>query len=226
MSMITRDRDVTLTGRAGRWLALVPRSSLPWPWRIVIALILVLLIIPAGLIAVGSGLGLVPLPYEMFLLAERMPLIFKIHMVTGAIVLLLAPAVVAARNDRRTHRMLGRVLGAFVVMAGLSAFPVAIISSSSLAARAGFFVQGLVWLTLFAAAIAAIRNGRRWQHIRLMLAMVAVTTGAVWFRVLTGSAILLDLPFAETYAIAAWAGWMVPLALVLSIDAIPRAFAR
>jgi len=68
--------------------------------------------------------------------------------------------------------------------------------------------------------------GRRWQHVRLMLAMVAVTTGAVWFRVLTGSAILLDWPFAETYAMAAWAGWMVPLALVLSLDAIPRAFAR
>ncbi len=162
----------------------------------------------------------------MFLLAERIPLIFKIHMVTGAIMLLLAPVAVAVRHDRRTHVMLGRVLGAFVVMAGLTAFPVAIISSSSLAARAGFFVQGLVWLGLFAAALAAIRKGKRWQHARLMLAMVAVTTGAVWFRVITGSAILFNWPFAETYAVAAWAGWIVPLVLVVTIDAIPRAFAR
>lgn len=176
--------------------------------------------------ALGSGLGLVALPYEMFLLAERIPVAFKLHMVSGALVLLLAPLVVAVRNDPRTHRMLGRVLGAFVVIAGLTAFDVAIISSSSLPARAGFFVQGLAWLGLFAAGLYAIRSGQRWRHARLMLAMVAVTTGAVWFRLIIGSAILFNWPFAETYAIAAWLAWIIPLALVLKIDAIPRTFAR
>ena len=83
-------------------------------------------------------------------------------------------------------------------------------------ARAGFFAQGLVWLYLLAAAYVAIgvRDIRR--HAHLMMAMVAVTTGAVWFRLITGMAIVFHLPFEPIYALAAWIGWMLPLAFVLA----------
>jgi hypothetical protein len=220
MTMMTRN---TFDDDFGNRPALPPLARVS---RVAIAVIITLLIIPVGLIALGSGLGLVRLPYEMFLLSERLPVIFKLHMLTGAAVLLLAPFVIAVRRQTSTHRMLGRILGGFVIVAGLSAFPVALISHSPLLARVGFFVQGLVWLGLFAMAIGAIRRGDRARHVRLMLAMVAVTSGAVWFRVLTGSAIVLDLPFAEIYSAAAWIGWLIPLAIVLSFDAIPRAFVR
>ena len=48
-----------------------------------------------------------------------------------------------------------------------------------------------------------------------MIAMVAVTTGAVWFRLMTGSAILFGLPFEPVYAAAAWVAWLVPLVVVM-----------
>ena len=48
-----------------------------------------------------------------------------------------------------------------------------------------------------------------------MLAMFAVATGAVWFRLLTGSAIIMQLPFAPVYAASAWLGWLIPLSLVV-----------
>ncbi len=169
---------------------------------------------------------MIPLPYEMFLLNERMPYVFKAHMVSSAFALLLAPAVISFRRRPSTHRMLGRVLGAFVVIGGLTALPVAIFSHSSLAARAGFFVQGLVWMALFAAAIIAIRKGQRARHVKLMLAMVAVTTGAVWFRLITGSAIYFQLPFEPVYSFAAWAGWLVPLSVVLYFPGIQSTFLR
>ena len=173
-----------------------------------------LLSIAVGLVAIGSGTGLIALPYEMFVLAERMPVIFRLHMVSAAAALLLVPFVIAHRHRPATHRMLGRVLGAFVVIGGLTALPVAIFSESSLAARAGFFVQGIVWMALLFAGIKAIRSHDREMHARLMLAMVAVTTGAVWFRVITGSAIALGVPFEPVYAAAAWLGWLMPLAIV------------
>lgn len=160
----------------------------------------------------------------MFLLAEQMPYVFKIHMVSSAFALLLAPLVIAMRKQPETHRRLGRVLGAFVVVGGLTALPVAIFSHSPFAARAGFFVQGLVWLALLITAIIAIRKGERARHVRLMLAMVAVTTGAVWFRLMTGSAIYFQLPFEPIYSFAAWAGWIVPLVLVLYFPALARLF--
>jgi Predicted membrane protein (DUF2306) len=184
-------------------------------WRAAYAVILVLLIIPVGIVALGSAFGIIALPFEMHVLADRMPVIFRAHMATSAVALLLAPVVIGFRHQPQTHRMLGRVLGAFVLLGGLTALPVAIFSHSGAVARAGFFTQGLVWMTLLGMGIAAIRAGQRTRHRTLMLAMVAVTTGAVWFRLITGTAIALQLPFEATYAAAAWLGWMIPLALVL-----------
>jgi Predicted membrane protein (DUF2306) len=179
-----------------------------------------------SLVAIGSGTGLIPLPYEMFVLATRMPVIFKAHMVSSAGALLLVPAVIAMRRRPDVHRMLGRLLGAFVVIGGLTALPVAIFSESSFAARAGFFVQGLVWMALLVAGALAIRRGNRVRHVQLMLAMAAVTTGAVWFRLMTGSAIYFQLPFEPIYALAAWAGWLVPLSIVLYFPSISLTLRR
>jgi hypothetical protein len=106
-------------------------------------------------------------------------------------------------------------LGAFVVIGGLTALPVAVMSHSPPLARAGFLAQGLVWLYLLGTAFVAIRRRDVRRHAHLMLAMVAVTTGAVWFRVITGTAIVLHLPFDPVYALAAWSGWLAPLSVVV-----------
>ncbi|MBR2536324.1 MAG: DUF2306 domain-containing protein [Hyphomicrobium sp.] len=183
--------------------------------RIAAAAIVTLLIIAVSIVALGSGSGLIPLPYEMFVLTERMPIVFSAHMLTSAVALLLMPAVILTRHRPQVHRMLGRLVGAFVVAGGLTALPVAIVSDSSIAARAGFFVQGLVWIVLLARGVSEIRSGDRRRHAIFMLAMFAVATGAVWFRLLTGSAIIMQLPFAPVYAASAWLGWLIPLSLVV-----------
>ncbi|CEJ85011.1 conserved membrane hypothetical protein [Hyphomicrobium sp. GJ21] len=190
--------------------------------RMAILVITMVLVVPVGLVALGSGAGVIALPYEMFELARRAPLLFPAHMIASALALLLAPAVILSRRRPEFHRPLGRLLGLFVVIGGLTALPVAVMSHSTPLARAGFFAQGLVWLYLFGAAYLAIRARDIPRHAHLMTAMVAVTTGAVWFRVITGTAIALRLPFEPVYAASAWLGWMLPLALVLSK---PRAFA-
>jgi hypothetical protein len=184
--------------------------------RVAILFITLVLITPVGLVAIGSGTGLIALPYEMFELAGRAPILFPTHMLSSALALLLAPVVIIVRQRPKLHRPLGRLLGGFVVIGGLTALPVAVMSHSMPWARAGFFVQGLVWLYLLGAAYAAIRARDIPRHARLMIAMVAVTTGAVWFRLMTGTAIALNLPFEPVYALSAWIGWMAPLALVLA----------
>lgn len=184
--------------------------------RVAILLIIGFLVIPVGAVAIGSGTGLIPLPFEMFELAGRVPTLFPAHMLSSAMALLIAPVVIAVRHRAQLHRALGRLLGVFVVIGGLTSLPVAIMSHSPALARAGFFVQGLVWLYLFGAAFVAIRQRNISRHADLMMAMVAVTTGAVWFRVITGTAIAFSLPFEPVYSLAAWIGWMVPLSIVLS----------
>lgn len=150
----------------------------------------------------------------MALMAERVPFLFPLHMATSAAALLLLPLAIALRHKRESHRMVGWLLGVFVLAGGLSALPVALFSHSSVAARLGFAVQAVVWLGLFVAGIMAIRAGRRRRHVLMMVAMAAVTTGAVWFRLTIGTAIWLRLPFETTYAVAAWTSWLIPLGAV------------
>ena len=195
--------------------------------RNVALMLIVVLIVPISVVAIGSGIGLVALPYQMFELASRAPLLFPAHMISSALALLLAPLVVAVRRYPEFHRPLGRLLGVFVVIGGLTALPVAVMSHSPVEARAGFFVQGIVWMSLLFAALQAIREHHVERHAHLMLAMVAVTSGAVWFRLLTGTAIVLHMPFDTAYVFAAWAGWIVPLALVSAYSRrTPRLAAR
>jgi hypothetical protein len=197
------------------------------PLRIAFWVIIVGLIVPVSLVAIGSGTGLIALPYQMFELAARAPVLFPAHMVSSALALLLAPLVIGLRHHVELHRSLGRLLGVFVLIGGLTALPVAVMSHSPFAARAGFFVQGVLWLYLFGAAFVAIRRRNIRRHARLMAAMVAVTTGAVWFRLITGTAIVLELPFEPAYSLAAWMGWLIPLGIVLSVPSlVPGVLAR
>lgn len=170
---------------------------------------------PIAIVALLSGLGFVRLPYEMLLLAQRAPILFPLHMVASAGALALLAPTIWFRHKPHLHRVLGRAVGVFVVVGGLTAIPVAVLSASSVWARAGFFVQGLVWLMLLGMGWRAILEKRRADHARLMLAMAAVTTGAVWFRLMIGTALYLKLPFETAYAIAAWVGWLFPLCAVL-----------
>ncbi|CAN1721452.1 DUF2306 domain-containing protein [Hyphomicrobium sp. 1Nfss2.1] len=173
-----------------------------------------LLALPTGLVAMSQGIGAIPLPYNLFLVDERLPGIFKLHMLASGAALLLIPAVIALRRTRAWHRPLGYAAAALVLLGAITSLPVAYYSHSVLAARLGFLAQGIVWLALIALGIAAIRRRRYGDHARLMLMMAAVASGALWVRLTTTVATGYDLPFDPVYGCAAWLGWLVPLAVV------------
>jgi hypothetical protein len=185
---------------------------------LILTLILALLALPAALIAIASGLGLLPLPYPLALVLRRLPQVFPLHMLASGLALILIPIAAAVRHDRRIHRPIGRIAAICVCVGAVTALAVAVASEASLATRAGFFAQGLVWLALLVAAVVAIRRHDRARHARLMLAMAAVASGAVWLRPVLSGAVALELPFDTVYSIAAWLCWMIPLMAV----SIPR----
>src|SRR5205085_7714026 len=121
------------------------------------------------------------------------------------------------------HRAAGRLAAAAVVIGGLTALPVAVMSEATAPARAGFFMQGVIWLGLLAAALAAIRRGDVVRHARLMIAMAAGASGAVWLRLMVAFAVAAALPFDPVYATAAWLSWLMPLAGVAAVSLVPRA---
>ena len=172
---------------------------------------LLALAIPTGLVALMQGSGGLKLPFNLFVVDQRLPGIFRLHMLTSGLSLLLIPLVVFTRRDRSWHRPLGRIAALCVVTGALTSLPVALFSDSVVMARAGFFAQGIVWLALLTAGIHSIRARKTLDHAHYMLAMAGVASGAIWVRVTTTAATAWDLPFDQLYSCAAWAGWIVPM---------------
>jgi hypothetical protein len=192
--------------RAGEFVSVLP--------RIIVGVALIALIVPTGLVAVGEGAGGLALPFNLHLVDQELPGIFRLHMLASGAAMLLIPLTIFLRRHRSWHRPLGRVAAAAVVIGALTSLPVAAASHSVAMARAGFFAQGVVWLTLIALGVIAIRRKQIARHQRLMLAMAAVASGAIWVRLGTTVATSCDLPFDPMYGCVAWLGWMVPLAIV------------
>lgn len=209
--------DRTKTARPGEFVSRI---------LLVIAICaLISLAVPTGLIALVEGVGAMPLPFNLHVVDERLPGIFKLHMLASGAALVLIPLVILARNRRAWHRPLGRATAALVIVGALTSFPVAYESTSPFVARLGFAAQGITWLALVVAGVAAIRRKERARHATLMLAMAAVASGAIWVRITTAFATSLDWPFNPVYSCATWLGWLVPLALVLAfspVSILPR----
>lgn len=183
---------------------------------VAVALILLYLSVRVSIAGLISAGGWAPLPLELDLLDERLPILFRAHMVFSALALLLIAAALATRLfGKRWHRAAGRAAAVAVILGGLTALPSAILSVATPAARAGFFVQGLVWLALLHAGWRAIRRGERRRHMRLMLAMAAVASGAIWVRLALQLIAATQANLGDAYAAVVWAGWVVPLSIVL-----------
>jgi hypothetical protein len=58
---------------------------------VILALIASLLVIPVALVAIALGLGLLQLPYELFIVLQRRPIAFPLHMVASGLALILIP---------------------------------------------------------------------------------------------------------------------------------------
>ena len=173
-----------------------------------------LLAVPTGLFAVASGLGWVALPYELYLVSQRVPRAFSAHMTASGLALMSIPIALFVRRLGGPHRAVGRIAAASVVIGGLAALPVALASEAHPIARGGFLAQAIVWLALAASGIIAIRAGNMARHWRLMLCVAAVASGAIWLRLVIAATVSTSWSFPAVYAAAAWLCWVVPLAVV------------
>ena len=139
--------DATTANAAGEFMSRLRLVAARAPRLAVICLVL-LLAVPTGFVALSQGLGAIALPYNLFVVDQRLPGIFKLHMLASGGALLLIPLVIALRRNSAWHRPLGYVTAVAVVLGALTSLPVALYSHSVAMARAGFLAQGVVWLAL------------------------------------------------------------------------------
>lgn len=159
-------------------------------------------------------------PDDLLIKVELMPAIFPVHMFTGALALVLIPLALLLRPWRKWHRIAGRIAAADIVIAGLTAYPVALVAPVTTWSAAGFAAQATAWLIFLGLGIWNIRQVRPERHRVCMLLMTATASGAIFFRIYLASWAILaqGKHFAVFYAWNAWLAWLLPLlgtALVL-----------
>ncbi|MEQ1542774.1 MAG: DUF2306 domain-containing protein [Novosphingobium sp.] len=154
-------------------------------------------------------------PEELAIKAELLPGIFTVHMIAGGLALVLVPLAIALSGRPRWHRPVARLVALDVAVAGITAFPVALIAPVTRGSAWGFTAQGLIWLVLLALGIRAIHQRQIARHRACMLLMAAAASGAVFFRIyLALWAIFAQGRHYELfYAVDAWVAWAVPLTL-------------
>ena len=182
--------------------------------RWIILAALALFVIQTAVKALRSPWQVDDFPEALAIKVELLPWLFPLHMVAGGLVLLLIPLTLLVRHWPRWHRPLGRITATVVLVAGLTAFPVALVAPVTPVSAWGFAAQGFVWLVLLALGLRNIRLRRRQAHRAAMLLMAATTTGAIFFRVyLALWAIFGTFRYYEAfYAADAWIAWTLPLA--------------
>jgi hypothetical protein len=154
-------------------------------------------------------------PEALAVKVELLPMVFPLHMFTGAMALILVPLAYGLRGRSGWHRVAGRIAAADILVAGFTAFPVAWAAPVSLWSAAGFTAQACTWLALLGLAIWNIRQGRVERHRACMLMMAAATSGAVFFRVYLALWAILSggRHFVLFYACDSWLAWSLPLAV-------------
>jgi uncharacterized membrane protein YozB (DUF420 family) len=158
-------------------------------------------------------------PESLAVKLKLLPLIFPIHMITGGLALILLPLAILLRHRPNGHRLAGRIAAFDVLVAGLTAFPVAWAAPVTTWSAAGFSAQAATWLTLLVLGIRNIRRRRIVAHRTCMVLMVATASGAVFFRIYLALWVMLGTPrwFDSFYACDAWVAWLAPLILSAAV---------
>lgn len=183
--------------------------SLKWGFSTILISYLLLTAYKAALASVYNG----DFPEPLALKLELLPVIFPIHMISGALSLLLVPAAFALRHHRRLHIPVARSAAAIVIISGITALPVAWVSPVTIFAAAGFIAQACTWMTFLGLGIWHIRGGRTARHRVSMLLMTATTSGAIFFRINLGlwAAFAQGQYYYIFYSCNAWFAWITPL---------------
>jgi hypothetical protein len=139
------------------------------------------------------------------------------HFFGAGLALLLVPVQLSQGIRRRwpaVHRTSGALSAAAILIGGVSGLSLAQQAQGGLPTMAGFSLLSLLWLGITGNGIRLAIRGDTSRHGTWMAYSIALTAGAITLRVILGIGTgVLELPFMVVYITAAWASWLLNLAI-------------
>lgn len=157
--------------------------------------------------------------------AHMRPIAFYSHVILAPIALALVPFQLwQGLRQRRPHihRLMGRLYGLAILIAGLGGLWLAITTMAGPVAGFGFGTLAVLWLAVTGWGISLAIRGDRVAHRRWMIRSIALTFSAVTLRLQLPISMALDIPFDTAYPVIAWLCWVPNLVVAEMIVRWPR----
>jgi len=163
--------------------------------------------------AYAAAVLLLPAFGPPFIIARRatMPLAVTAHLAGGLVALAIGAWQMNARLRARVielHRWMGRTYVVAVLVGGLGALRMAVVSLNGWATHLGFGLLALLWLYATVRAYIAIRAHEEARHRRWMIRSYSLTLAAVTLRIYLPVSLALGIPFANAYQVISWLCWV------------------
>jgi uncharacterized membrane protein len=139
-----------------------------------------------------------------------------IHVVSGAVALLIGPLQFVRRIRARTpavHRAIGRIYVGACAIGAPSGLMLAIGTNAGPIAGAGFAIAGVLWPAFTYFGVRAAIEGRFQNHREWMIRAYAIVANAITLRLMLPLAGVLRFEFFAAYQVIAWLGWITNLLL-------------
>lgn len=142
------------------------------------------------------------------------PWTFWTHAILGPIALLLG-IFQFIPTTRRTayHRWAGRVYVFACLVGAVAGFSVAFTTAAGPVAAAGFVILAVLWASTTMMAYVTARRRDFVAHRRWMVRSYSLTAAAITLRLILLLGAAAGLGFMGPYVFAAWASWIINLAI-------------
>ncbi|MFK7772493.1 MAG: DUF2306 domain-containing protein [Saprospiraceae bacterium] len=173
------------------------------------------------------AIGLYPLSYLVFgnnLNSKSQELLasvfwnvnFYTHISLGGIALLVGWSQFSEKfrkKNIRLHRIIGKIYVVSVLVSALCGIYIGYFATGGIIPAVGFISLGIIWFYTTLKAFLEIKNGRVWEHEKMMVYSYAACFAAVTLRIYLPLLIMIFNDFITAYQMVAWLCW-VPNLLV------------
>ncbi|MEP6621678.1 MAG: DUF2306 domain-containing protein [bacterium] len=145
-----------------------------------------------------------------------MPVALMAHLGGALVALAVGAWQMNARLRARAigiHRWMGRTYVVGVLVGGLGALRMAVVSEQGWMTHVGFGLLAVLWLITTARAYVAIRSGNETLHRAWMIRSYSLTLAAVTLRIYLPLSLAAGIPFASAYPVISWLCWVPNIAL-------------
>jgi hypothetical protein len=150
---------------------------------------------------------------------------FYIHITFGGIALLIGWTQFSKNLRNRylnTHRMIGKIYVASVILSSLAGFYIALFASGGIISTLGFGSLAAVWFFTVLMAYTSIIKKEIKQHENWMIRNYALTFAAVTLRIYLPLSQIMHIDFITAYRVISWICW-VPNLIIAGIIISKRA---